>query len=147
VGIKRYKATTNGLRHTAISDFTEITKSTPEKSLLRPLKQSGGRNMYGRITVRWRGGGHKRMYRLIDFKRQRVDEVADVLAIEYDPNRTTRIALVQYPDQAKAYILAPLDLKVGDKVVSTLTGAAEIRAGTAFSCRISRWEPPFTMWS
>jgi large subunit ribosomal protein L2 len=129
VGIKRYKATTNGLRHTAISDFAEITKSKPEKSLLRPLKKSGGRNMYGRITSRYRGGGHKRMYRVIDFKRQRVDEVADVLAIEYDPNRTARIALVQYPDQVKAYILAPLDLKVGDKVVSTLTGEAEIRAG------------------
>ena len=89
--------------------------------------------MYGRITVRWRGGGHKRMYRLIDFKRQRFDEQAEVLAIEYDPNRSARIALIQYADKSKSYILAPLDLKVGDSVVSAKEGGAEIRAGNCLA--------------
>ncbi|HQP11322.1 MAG TPA: 50S ribosomal protein L2, partial [Candidatus Omnitrophota bacterium] len=129
MGIKRYKPITNGLRHTALSDFSDITKSTPEKALLRPLKKTGGRNMFGRITVRFRGGGHKRMYRLIDFKRQRVDEPAEVLAIEYDPNRSVRIALVQYPDKSKSYILAPLDLRVGDNVISVKERSADIKAG------------------
>ena len=94
MGTKRFKPTTSGLRHTVISDFAEITKSKPEKSLLRPLKRSGGRNAYGRVTMRWRGGGHKRMYRMVDFKRKRLDDAAEVLAIEYDPNRTARIALI-----------------------------------------------------
>ncbi len=129
MGIRRFKPTTNGLRHAAISDFDSITKSKPEKSLLRPLKSSGGRNMYGRITVRFRGGGHKRMYRLVDFKRDRVDQQAQVLAIEYDPNRSARIALIQYPDATKSYILAPLELKVGESVISTLEGEAEIKPG------------------
>ena len=129
MGIRRFKPTTSSLRHTAISDFAEITKSYPEKSLLRPLKKSGGRNVYGRITMRFRGGGHKRMYRVIDFKRDRVDMVADVLAIEYDPNRTVRIALIQYQDKTKAYILAPLELRVGDKVVSTVDGDIDIKPG------------------
>src|ERR1043165_9121340 len=119
MGIKRFKPTTNGLRHAAISDFAELTKHKPEKSLLRPLKSKGGRNSYGRITTRFRGGGHKRMYRLVDFKRDRVDQPADVLAVEYDPNRSARIALIQYADKTKSYILCPLELKVGDKVVST----------------------------
>ena len=129
MGIKRFKPTTNGLRHTAISDFEGITKFKPEKSLLRPLKSAGGRNAYGRITMRFRGGGHKRMYRLVDFKRDRVDQEANVLAFEYDPNRSARIALIQYPDSTKSYILAPLELKVGDKVVSTIEGEIEIRPG------------------
>jgi len=129
VGIKKFKSITNGLRHTAISDFAEITKSKPEKSLLTPLKQSGGRNVYGRITSRYRGGGHKRMYRVIDFKRRRLEDVADVLAIEYDPNRSSRIALIQYADLEKSYILAPLELKVGDKIVSTCDQDIEIKAG------------------
>lgn len=130
MGIRRFKPTTNGLRHAALPDFAEITKGKPEKSLLSPLKSSGGRNSYGRITSRHRGGGHKRMYRLIDFKRTRIDDVATVLAIEYDPNRTARIALIQYlSDQSKSYILAPLDLKVGDKVVSTNSADAEIAPG------------------
>jgi len=129
MGIRRFKPTTNGLRHAAISDFKEITKARPEKALLRPLKKSGGRNSFGRVTVRFRGGGHKRMYRVIDFKRQRLDENARVMAIEYDPNRTVRIALIEYPDHNKAYILAPLTMAVGDQVVSTVTGDAEIRAG------------------
>ena len=129
MGIKRFKPITNGLRHTAISDFSEVTKSKPEKSLLKPLKKTGGRNCYGRITMRWRGGGHKRMYRIVDFKRQRLDDAADVLAIEYDPNRTARIALIQYPDGEKSYILAPLELNVGDKVVSKMQGDVEIKPG------------------
>lgn len=129
MGIKTFKPVTSTLRHTAISDFAEITKSRPEKSLLRPLKKTGGRNSYGRITTRWRGGGHKRMYRLIDFKRNRIDEEAAVLAIEYDPNRTSRIALIQYPDGTKSYIIAPLDLKPGDRVVSTVDKEVEIKSG------------------
>ncbi len=129
MGIKKFKPTTNGLRHTAISDFAEITKSKPEKSLLTPLKQSGGRNVNGRITSRYRGGGHKRMYRIIDFKRRRLQDAADVVAIEYDPNRSARIALIQYPDQEKNYILAPLELKVGDQVMSTHEQDIEINPG------------------
>jgi len=129
VGLKRFKPTTNGLRHAILSDFSEVTKSKPEKKLLRPLKKSGGRNSYGRITTRWRGGGHKRMYRVIDFKRSRLDEQAEVVAIEYDPNRTARLALLQYPDGEKAYILAPLEIRVGQKVVSTNTAAVDIKAG------------------
>ncbi len=129
MGIKRFKPTTNPLRHTALSDFSELTKHTPEKSLLRPLKKSGGRNNLGRITTRYRGGGHKRMYRLIDFKRDRLDQSAIVIGIEYDPNRTCRIALIQYEDKTKAYILAPLELKQGDKVISTMDNDIEIKAG------------------
>ena len=129
MGIKRFKPTTNGLRHAAIADFSELTKSKPEKSLLMPLPSKGGRNMYGRVTARFRGAGHKKMYRIIDFKRQRVDEQANVLAIEYDPNRSSRIALIQYVDGVKAYILAPLEIKVGDKITSTFSANAEIRPG------------------
>ncbi len=129
MGLKKYNPTTNGLRHTIISDFSEITKSKPEKNLLEPLKQKGGRNSYGRITMRYRGGGHKRMYRIIDFKRDRIDDPAKVIAIEYDPNRTARIALVQYADGIKTYILAPLELKVGDAIISTNTADIEIRPG------------------
>lgn len=111
-------------------DFKEITKSYPEKSLLVSLKSSGGRNSYGRITSRHRGGGHKRMYRLIDFKRDRLDDMATVLAIEYDPNRTARIALIEYnSDKSKAYILAPMDLRVGDRIGSTNTQDLDIAAG------------------
>jgi len=129
VGIKKYKPTTSSLRFTTTSDFSEITKSKPEKSLLRPLKKTGGRNMYGRITSRYRGGGHKRMYRLVDFKRNRIDSEAEVLAIEYDPNRSARIALIQYDDGEKSYIIAPLELKVGEKVVSTYNKDVEFKAG------------------
>ncbi|HLF17483.1 MAG TPA: 50S ribosomal protein L2 [Candidatus Omnitrophota bacterium] len=129
MGIRKFKPTTSSLRFTAISDFAELTKHKPEKSLLRPLKSSGGRNSYGRITVRHRGGGHKRMYRIIDFKRDRFDVEAQVIAIEYDPNRTARIALLQYPDGQKTYILAPLELNVGDKIVSTKDQDVEIKPG------------------
>jgi len=129
VGLKKFKPTTSSLRHTALSDFKEITKAKPEKSLLKPLRSKGGRNSYGRITVRWRGGGHKRMYRLIDFKRDRLDQPAEVLAIEYDPNRSARIALIQYPDGTKSYILAPIEMNVGTKIVSTHDQNIEIKPG------------------
>lgn len=129
MGLKKFKPTTSSLRHTALSDFKEITKAKPEKSLLKPLRSKGGRNSYGRITVRWRGGGHKRMYRLIDFKRDRLDQPAEVLAIEYDPNRSARIALIQYPDGTKSYILAPIEMNVGTKIVSTHDQNIEIKPG------------------
>ena len=129
MGLRSFKPKTPGLRHAMISDFQEITKGKPEKSLLRPLKQSGGRNSYGRITSRHRGGGHKRMYRLIDFKRDRIDMPAKVVAIEYDPNRTSRIALIEYADKKRNYILAPLELRVGDEIVSTIDKDVEMRAG------------------
>lgn len=135
MGVKRFRPTTSTLRFTVISDFSEITKSKPEKSLLRPLKKSGGRNVNGRITCRYRGGGHKRRYRLIDFKRDRIDEQAEVIGIEYDPNRTSRIALIQYPDNAKAYIVAPLDLHPGDKILSTIDKDIEMKPGNCMPLR------------
>lgn len=116
MGLKTFRPLTPASRFKALPDFAEITKDEPEKSLLRPLKKSGGRNNNGRMTSRHRGGGHKRQYRVIDFKRRKRDVVADVIAIEYDPNRTARIALLQYPDGEKTYILAPVGLKVGAKV-------------------------------
>lgn len=125
--IKKYKPTSPGRRQMTVSTFEEITKSAPEKSLLEPLKSSGGRNSAGRITVRFRGGGHKRMYRVIDFKRNKAGVPARVAAIEYDPNRSARIALLNYADGEKSYILAPLGLAVGDTVIS---GArADIKVG------------------
>ncbi len=117
------------MRHTKISDFAEITKSKPEKSLTRPIKKTGGRNSNGRITCRNRGGGHKRLYRIIDFKRDRLDTKADVLSIEYDPNRSARIALLQYEDGTKTYIVAPLELRVGDQIQSTIENTIEFKAG------------------
>ncbi|MBN1869935.1 MAG: 50S ribosomal protein L2 [Candidatus Omnitrophica bacterium] len=129
MGMKRFKPTTSSLRFTVISDFAEVTKSTPEKSLLRPLKKSGGRNVYGRITARYRSGGHKRRYRVIDFKRDRIDDLAEVIGIEYDPNRSARIALIQYSNGDKAYILAPLDLNPGQKIVSTVDKEVEMKPG------------------
>ena len=135
MGIRRFKPTTSSLRHTAISDFSEITKSKPEKSLLKPLKKSGGRNSYGRITARYRSGGHKRMYRMVDFKRNKVDIEAVVLGIEYDPNRSCRIALIQYEDGVKSYILAPLELKDGEKVVSSFDKDIEFKAGNCLPLR------------
>jgi len=129
MGVRRFKPTTNGLRHAVISDFAEITKGKPEKSLLRPLRGSGGRNVYGRITMRFRGGGHKRMYRLIDFKRDTIDQPAKVIAIEYDPNRSSRIALLEYENKKRTYIIAPLDIKVGDTILSTYEADVEMKAG------------------
>ncbi len=121
------KPTSAGRRFQTATDFAEITRSEPEKSLVRPLKKSGGRNSYGRITARHRGGGHKRRYRLIDFKRNKLEVPAKVATIEYDPNRTTRIALLHYVDGEKRYILAPQDLRVGDMVVSS--PKADIKPG------------------
>ncbi len=132
MGIKRFKPTTNGVRHAALVDFAELTKHKPEKALLEPLKRTGGRNNNGRITSRHKGGGHKRMYRVIDFKRTRVDDPAIVIGIEYDPNRTCRIALIEYKsDKTRSYILAPLELKTGDTVVSSNTENIEIHPGNA----------------
>ncbi|KRO16952.1 50S ribosomal protein L2 [Lacticaseibacillus saniviri] len=118
MAIIKYKPTTNGRRNMSGSDFAEITKKKPEKTLLESQNHTAGRNAHGHITVRHRGGGHKQFYRVIDFKRQKDDVVATVAAIEYDPNRTANIALLHYEDGVKAYILAPKGLKVGDKVVS-----------------------------
>lgn len=115
--LKSYRPLTPSNRYKLHSDFVEVTKSTPEKSLCAPIRKSGGRNNNGRITCRHRGGGHKRQYRIIDFKRQRQGE-ATVIGIEYDPNRTARIALIQYADGEKSYILAPRGLSDGDKVSS-----------------------------
>jgi large subunit ribosomal protein L2 len=121
------KPTSAGRRFQTATDFAEITRSEPEKSLVRTLKKSGGRNNYGRVTARHRGGGHKRRYRLIDFKRNKLEVPAKVATIEYDPNRTTRIALLHYVDGEKRYILAPQGLKVGDMVVSSPN--ADIKPG------------------
>jgi len=118
MGIRQRKPTTPSNRWTALCDFAEITKSYPEKSLLAPLKKSGGRNLCGRITSRHRGGGHKRRYRLVDFKRLKKGIGAKVLAIEYDPNRTSRIALLEYEDGVKSYIVCPAGLKVGEILMS-----------------------------
>ena len=118
MGIKKFKPTSNGRRNMTGSDFAEITKTTPEKSLLASKSKTAGRNSYGHITVRHRGGGHKRQYRLIDFKRIKDDVPATVKAIEYDPNRSANIALVVYADGVKSYILAPKGLEVGQKIQS-----------------------------
>ena len=117
MGIRKYKPTTPGRRGSSVSDFSEITRSTPEKSLLKPLPKTGGRNSAGRITTRHIGGGHKRQYRVIDFRRHDKDGVpAKVAHIEYDPNRTARIALLHYADGTKRYIIAPNKLKQGDAI-------------------------------
>ena len=116
MGLKSFRPITPSNRYKLHPDFEEITKSKPEKNLTRPLTKSGGRNNNGRITCRHKGGGHKRKYRLIDFKRTRRDEVAKVIAIEYDPNRTARIALIEYGDKQRSYILAPRGLEVGAEV-------------------------------
>src|SRR5690606_29267193 len=129
MGIKMYKPTTPGRRGMTAYSFEEITKTKPEKSLTVPLKKSGGRNNLGRVTARHRGGGHKRLYRLIDFKRDKDGVPAKVAAIEYDPNRSARIALLHYADGEKRYILAPVGLSVGDQVMSGED--ADIRPGNA----------------
>jgi len=118
MALKRFKPVTPSNRYKVWSAFDEITKDTPEKSLLKPKKRSGGRNNRGRITCRHIGGGHKKKYRLVDFKRKRLDDPAKVVGIEYDPNRSARIALIEYGDGQKSYILAPVGLEVGASVVS-----------------------------
>lgn len=129
MSIKVYKPTNNARRNMSVVDYSELSKVKPEKSLLEPLKKHSGRNSYGRITVRHRGGGARRKYRVIDFKRDKFDMPATVKSIEYDPNRTAHIALVEYEDGEKRYILAPLGLKVGDKVQSGSN--ADIKPGNA----------------
>ena len=134
MGIRKYNPTTPGRRGSSVADFTEITRSTPEKSLVRPLPKKGGRNNTGRITARHKGGGHKRQYRLIDFRRHDKDGVnARVAHIEYDPNRTARIALLHYFDGSKRYIIAPNKLAQGDIVESG--PAADIKPGNNLPLR------------
>ncbi len=118
MGLKKFKPTTPGQRHKVVSDYSEITKGTPEKSLVKGKNKNGGRNNDGRMTMRYIGGGHKQKYRVIDFKREKHGIPATVKSIEYDPNRTARIALLFYADGEKRYIIAPDGLKVGDKVMS-----------------------------
>jgi len=129
MGIRKFRPTTDALRWTAISNFEELTKSKPEKNLLTPRKRSGGRNNRGRVTSRHRGGGHKRMIRLVDFRRDKIDMPAKVVAIEYDPNRSARLALVEYSDKEKRYIIAPIGLNVNDEIISSKS--AEIKIGNA----------------
>ena len=129
MAIKRYKPTTPGRRGMTVTDYSGLSKVAPEKSLLEPVKKHSGRNNTGRITVRHQGGGNRRKYRVIDFKREKLDMPATVLTLEYDPNRSAHIALVQYEDGEKRYILAPVGLKVGDTVVSGPN--ADIKPGNA----------------
>src|SRR3989304_3709452 len=129
MGMKTFKPTSPGLRGRIAPSFEEITKKEPEKSLLKPLRKKAGRNFQGRITVRHQGGGHNRMLRIIDFKRDKVGVAGKVAAIEYDPNRSARIALIHYRDGEKRYILAPSGIKVGQTILSAPD--AEIRPGNA----------------
>ncbi|MDA8226100.1 50S ribosomal protein L2 [Geobacter benzoatilyticus] len=133
MAIKTYKPTSAGRRHQTCSAFEEITSSRPEKSLLVSLKKTGGRNSFGRITSRHIGGGHKKKYRIIDFRRDKIDIPAKVASIEYDPNRSARIALLNYLDGEKRYILAPLNLKVGDVVLTSVN--ADIKPGNSLPLR------------
>jgi large subunit ribosomal protein L2 len=134
MGIRKYKPTTPGRRGSSVADFAEVTRDTPEKSLIRPLHSKGGRNVHGRVTARHQGGGHKRAYRLIDFRRSEKDGVPAVVAhIEYDPNRTARIALLHFADGDKRYIIAPNRLSQGDRIE---TGAsADIKPGNNLPLR------------
>jgi len=129
MGIIKYKPTSPGRRFQTVSDFEEITTDQPLKSLLKPIRKSGGRNTYGRITARHIGGGHKRKYRIVDFRRNKADIPAKVASIEYDPNRSARIALLNYRDGEKRYIVAPAQIRVGDVLVSG--EKADIKPGNA----------------
>jgi large subunit ribosomal protein L2 len=129
MGIKRFRPTSEGRRFMRISDFAEITTDKPERSLLAPLTKKGGRNNRGRITVRHRGGGHKRRYRIIDFRRDKLEVPGKVATIEYDPNRSARIALIHYVDGEKRYILHPVNLNVGDTIISS--DSADIQPGNS----------------
>lgn len=142
MGIRKFKPTTPSLRGTKLSDFSEITKDKPEKSLVKFFKKSGGRNAYGRITVRHQGGGHKRLYRVIDFKRDKFGVIGKVIAIEYDPNRSVRIALVEYPDKDKRYILAPLGLNIGDSIISSHNSDLDMKIGNSM---LLKYIPPGIM--
>jgi large subunit ribosomal protein L2 len=127
MGVRQFKPVTKSSRFRSVSDFAEITRTTPEKSLVEPLKKSGGRDNHGHIAMRRIGGGHKRQYRIIDFKRNKLGVPGRVATVEYDPNRSARIALIHYADGEKRYILAPLGLKVGDTIMSG--SGAEVRVG------------------
>ncbi|MBP9988010.1 MAG: 50S ribosomal protein L2 [Ruminococcus sp.] len=129
MSIKFYKPTSNSMRNMSVTDYSGLSKVAPERSLLEPLKNKSGRNNYGRITVRHRGGANRRKYRVIDFKRSKFDVEAEVLTLEYDPNRSAHIALIKYVDGEKSYIIAPDGLKVGDKVIAGPT--ADIKPGNA----------------
>ena len=129
MSIKVYKPTSNSRRNMSVTDYSELSKVAPERSLLEPLKNKSGRNNYGRITVRHRGGANRRKYRVIDFKHSKFDVPAEVVSLEYDPNRSAHIALIKYEDGVKSYILAPAGLKVGDKVMAGPD--ADIKPGNA----------------
>src|SRR3954463_3916530 len=129
MGIRQFKPVTKGTRFRSVSDFSDITTTTPEKSLLEPIKKSGGRDNHGHISMRRRGGGHKRQYRVIDFKRNKHGVTATVTSVEYDPNRSARISLLTYEDGEKRYILHPKGLSVGDKIISG--PGSDIRMGNA----------------
>jgi len=135
MGTRKLKPTSPGARFVVLPDFAEITKSAPEKKLLGTVQRTGGRNSDGRITTRHRGGGHKRRYRLVDFKRNKFDVAGTVTAIEYDPNRTSRIALIEYPDGDKRYILWAKDVKVGDELISASDSMPEIRPGNSMKLK------------
>lgn len=128
MAIKKFKPTSPGRRFVTVSTFEEITKTEPEKALMEPLKKNAGRNTQGRLTVRRRGGGHKRMFRALDFKREKDGIPAKVSSVEYDPNRSARIALLNYADGEKRYIIAPVGLEVGQTVIS----------GPVLICALSR---------
>ena len=129
MAIKNYKPTTPSRRHMSVVDYSELSKVAPEKSLLAPMNKKAGRNCYGRITVRHKGGGNRRKYRIIDFKRQKIEIPATVLTLEYDPNRSAHIALIKYEDGKKNYIIAPNGLKVGDTIIAG--ASADIKTGNA----------------
>ncbi|MEW6049603.1 MAG: 50S ribosomal protein L2 [Candidatus Zixiibacteriota bacterium] len=129
MGIKRFRPVTPSMRFRTVASFEEITSAVPEASLLEPLRKSGGRNNKGRVTAYCRGGGHKRHYRVVDFKRDKREIPARVASVEYDPNRSARIALLHYADGEKRYIVAPMDLKVGDTIMAG--DSAEIKVGNA----------------
>ena len=129
MAIKHYKPTTPGRRGMTVMDYSELSKVAPEKSLLQPIKKNAGRNSYGRITVRHRGGGNRKKYRVIDFKRERFGCTATVMTLEYDPNRSAFIALVQYEDGEKRYIIAPIGLKVGNVFGAKYKSKAELAGG------------------
>ena len=133
MGIRQFRPITKGTRFRSVSDFSDITRTEPEKSLVEPLKKSGGRDNHGHIAMRRRGGGHKRMYRVIDFKRNKFGVAGTVREIEYDPNRSARIALVEYTDGEKRYILHPKGLSVGDSIVSG--PGSDVRIGNALPLR------------
>ena len=127
MSIKLYKPTTNARRNMSVTDYSELSKVAPERSLLVPISNKSGRNSYGRITVRHRGGGNRRKYRIMDFKRDKFDVAGEVITLEYDPNRSAHIALVKYEDGEKRYIIAPAGLKVGDKVITGKFSGTEVK--------------------